>query len=46
MRLDSNIESKSSNNTYLNIIKIFKKLFKKINIIESQNLIIKSTKEK
>ena len=26
MRLDSNIESKSSNNTYLNIIKIFNKL--------------------
>ena len=25
-RLDSNIESKSSNNTYLNIIEIFKKL--------------------
>ena len=42
-RLDSNIESKSSNNTYLNIIKIFNKLFKKLNIIESQNLIITST---
>ena len=28
-RLDSNIESKLSNNTYLNIIKILKKLFKK-----------------
>ena len=28
-RLDSNIESKSSNNTYLNIIKIFNKLSKK-----------------
>ena len=28
-RLDSNIESKSLNNTYLNIIEIFKKLFKK-----------------
>ena len=41
-RLDSNIESKSSNNTYLNIIEIFKKLFKKINIIQSQNLIITS----
>ena len=41
LRLDSNIESKSSNNTYLNIIKIFKKLLKKINIIKSQNLIIK-----
>ena len=40
VRLDIKIESKSSNNTYLNIIKIFKKLFKKINIIESQNLII------
>ena len=29
-RLDSNIESKSSNITYLNIIKIFNKLLKKI----------------
>ena len=29
MRLDSNIESKSSNNTYFNIIEIFNKLFKK-----------------
>ena len=28
LRLDSNIESKSLNNTYLNIIKIFNKLFK------------------
>ena len=27
--LDSNIESKSTNNTYLNFIKIFYKLFKK-----------------
>ena len=27
LSLDSNIESKSSNNTYLNIIEIFKKLF-------------------
>ena len=42
-RLDSNIESKSSNKTYLNIFEIFKKLFKKINIIESRNLIITST---
>ena len=29
-RLDSNIESKSSNYTYLNIIKIFYKLSKKL----------------
>ena len=29
LRLDSNIKSKSLNNTYLNIIKIFNKLFKK-----------------
>ena len=29
-RLDSNIESKLLNNTYLNIIKIFNKLLKKI----------------
>ena len=42
-RLDSNIESKSSNNTYLNVIKIFNKLFKKFNIIHLRNLIITST---
>ena len=42
-RLDSNIKSKSSNNTYLNIIEIFNKLSKKLNIIESRNLIITST---
>ena len=29
MRLDSNIKSKSLNNTHLNIIKIFNTLFKK-----------------
>ena len=40
LRLDSNIERKSSNDTYLNIIKIFTKFFKKLNIIESQILII------
>ena len=45
-RLDSNIESKSSNNTYLNIIKIFNKLFKKLNIIELRNLVVTSTKAK
>ena len=45
-RLDSNIESKSLNNTYLNIIEIFNKLFKKLNIIESQNLVVTSTKAK
>ena len=39
-RLDSNIKSKSLNNTYLNIIKIFNKLFKKINIIKSRNLVV------
>ena len=43
MRLDSNIESKSSNNTYLNIIEIFNKLFKKLNIIELRNLVVTST---
>ena len=43
MRLDSNIESKSSNYTYLNIIEIFNKLYKKLNIIEIQNLIVTST---
>ena len=46
MRLDSNIESKSSNNTYLNIIEIFNKLFEKLNIIELQNLVATSTKAK
>ena len=45
-RLDSNIESKSLNNTYLNIIKILNKLFKKLNIIKSQNLVVKSTLKK
>ena len=46
MRLDTNIESKSLNNTYLNIIKTFNKLFKKLNIIESQNLVVTSIKAK
>ena len=41
-RLDSNIKSKSSNNTYLKIIEIFNDLFNKLNIIESQNLITTS----
>ena len=42
-RLDSNIESKSSNNTYLNIIKIFNKWLKKLNIIILWNLVVTST---
>ena len=46
MRLDSNIESKSSNNTYFNIMEIFNKLFKKFNIIESRNLVVTSTSKK
>ena len=46
LRLDSNIISKSLNNTYLNIIKIFNKLFKKINIIESRNLEVTLTSKK
>ena len=45
-RLDSNIESKSSNNTYLNIIEIFNKLFKKLNFIKSWNLVVTSTRKK
>ena len=45
-RLDGNIESKPSNNTYLNIIEIFNELFKKINIIESRNLVVTSTSKK
>ena len=43
MRVDSNIKSKSLNDSYLDIIKIFNKLFKKLNIIELQNLITTST---
>ena len=39
-RLDSKIESKSSNNIYLNIAEIFNKLYLQINIIESQNLVL------
>ena len=46
MSLDSNIESKSSNNTYLNIVKIFNKLFKKMNIIKMQNLVVTSTRKR
>ena len=45
-RLDSNIKLKSSNNAYLNVIEIFNKLFKKINIIESRNLVVTSTSKK
>ena len=44
-RLDSNIESKSSNYTYLNIIQIFKKIYKKLNIVEIQNLIVTPTQK-
>ena len=39
-RLVSNIESKSSNNNYLNIIETFNKLLEKLNIIELQNLVV------
>ena len=46
LRFCSNIKSKSSNNTHLNIIKSFNKLFKKLNIIESQNLITTLTQAK
>ena len=46
LRLDSNIESKSTNNTFLNIIEIFNKLSKKINIIKPQNLVVTSTSKK
>ena len=42
-RLDGNIKSKSSNNTYLNIVKIFNKLFKIMNMIKMQNLGVIST---
>ena len=49
LRLDSNIHSKSSNNTYLNIIEIlFLLLFfiSCINYIECKNLVVTSTSEK
>ena len=46
LRLDSNIESKSSKNTYLNIVEISNKLFKKMNIKEMQNLVVTSTRKK
>ena len=39
-RLVSNIESKSSNNNYLNIIETFNKLLEKLNIIELRNLVV------
>ena len=42
-RLDGNIKSKSSNNNYLNIVKIFNKLFKIMNMIKMQNLGVIST---
>ena len=45
-RLDSNIESKSTNNTYLKFIEIFNKIFKKMNIIEMQNLVYTLTQKK
>ena len=35
-----------SNNTYLNIVVIFKKIFKKLNIIEMRNLVVTSTRKK
>ena len=37
---------KSLNNTYINIIKTLNKIFKKVNIIESQNLVVRSTLKK
>ena len=46
MRLDSKFESKSLNNTFLNVIEIFNKLFKKLNIIESRNLVVTAIKKK
>ena len=46
MRLDSNIKSKSLNNTYLNIIEIFNKLFKNMNIINMQNLVVTLPRKK
>ena len=48
MRLDSNIESKSSNNTYLNIIELLFLIiyyFFNLKIIKWENLVITSTLE-
>ena len=46
MRLDSNIESKSLNNTYLNIIELlFLIYFFNLKVILSENLVITSTLE-
>ena len=45
-RLYNNNESKSLNKTYLNIIKIFNNLFKKLNIIKLRNLVVTSTRKK
>ena len=46
-RLFSNIESKSSHNTYLNIIELlfFIYIFSNLKIIQSENLLITSTLE-
>ena len=46
MRLDSNTDSVTSNNTYLKILKIFNKLFLKMNNIEIENLIVTPTRKK
>ena len=45
MRLDRNIESKLSNNTYLNIIELLFLIyiFFNLKIIESENLVMPST---
>ena len=45
MRLDSNIESKSSNNTYFNIIELLFLIyiFFNLKIIESENLVMPLT---
>ena len=45
-RLASNAGSITLNYTYLNIVEIFNKLFKKMNIIEIGNLIVTSTRKK
>ena len=46
LKLDSNIEWAMSNKTYLNIVEIFNKLLKKMNIREMQNLIVTLTRKK
>ena len=46
LRLDSNINSVTLNKTYINIVEIFNKLFKKTNNIKIENLIVSPTQKR